>query len=99
MIGDTAATPEEEDVVGGVIISTPNGAEGQMVANVLDAQARPVLSGNLHAYVTQVPESGAPVPSLFPARFRAGNLRGNYQVKFELIGGNSFEYTVQVTEP
>ena len=48
--------------------------------------------------VTQVPESGAPVPGLFAARFRAGNLPGNYLVKFELIGSNSFEYTVQVTE-
>ena len=92
--GDGTLDPATDEVIGGMMIAAPPGAQGQSVTNATDTGSKPILSGRLYGYGTN-----APVPGLLAVRFRAGDQTGEYRLTFELSEGNAFQYTIQVVEP
>lgn len=92
--GDKKLDPATDRVVGGIIGAAPQGATGQVATSPLGADGKPVLSGEPLRH-TAFPGGGKPNPGLLAIQFRAGSLPGLYQPTVELIGGNSYRFTVQ----
>lgn len=82
--GDKVLDPAVDKVVGGIIGAAPAGARGQSATSPKGADGKPVLSGGLPGQ-----------PGLMPVEFRAGDLPGLYRPTFELIGGNSHQFTIE----
>lgn len=85
---DGVLDPAADKVVGGIIGAAPEGAKGQSAASPVGPDGKPVLSG------------AGPNPGVLLVQFRAGDKPGAYRPTFELIGGNSHQFTLNaVTQP
>lgn len=93
--GDKKLDPATDTVVGGIIGAAPQGATGQAATSPLGADGLPVLSGEPLRHAAFPGGGGQPNPGLLDIQFRAGSLPGLYQPTVELIGGNSYRFTVQ----
>jgi hypothetical protein len=94
---DRKLDPATDKVVGGIVGAAPQGATGQAATSPLGADGTPVLSGELarNAGFPAAGGGGKPNPGLLPIQFKAGSLPGLYRPTVELIGGNSFRFTVE----
>ncbi|MDP3326063.1 MAG: hypothetical protein Q8S71_21255, partial [Hydrogenophaga sp.] len=68
--------------------SSPTGSDGT-----------PVLSGQVLRNAGFGPTGGKPNAGLLTIQFRAGDKPGLYQPTVELIGGNSYQFTIEVVRP
>lgn len=95
--GDHQLDAAVDTVVGGIIGAAPAGATGQAATTPLNFDGVPVLSGEAagHASHAAVAPGGKPQPGLMTVRFKAGSVPGLYRPTFELIGGNSWQFTVE----
>lgn len=92
--GDGKLDPTRDKVVGGIIGAAPAGAKGQSATSPVGRDGKPVLSGNVLRH-DKFPGGGKPNPGLLAVRFHVGDRAGLYRPTIELIGGNSFQYTVE----
>jgi hypothetical protein len=90
---DGKLEPATDRVVGGIIGAAPQGATGQSAASPRGSDGRLVLSGAV-LRDPKFPGGGKPNPGLLPIQFTAGSKPGLYRPTFELIGGNSYQFTV-----
>lgn len=98
--GDRVLDPAVDKVVGGIIGAAPQGAKGQSAASPIGPDGKPVLSGEVlrSAAFPEVAGGGKPNPGLLAIQFRAGDKPGLYRPTFELIGGNSYQFTLESVE-
>lgn len=98
--GDKVLDPAVDKVVGGIIGAAPQGAKGQSATSPTGADGKPVLSGEVLRSAAFPPAAGGgkPNPGLLAIQFRAGDKPGLYRPTFELIGGNTFQFTLEATE-
>jgi hypothetical protein len=61
--------------------------------NLVLTRGRPILSGAV-LRDAKYPGGGKPNPGLLPIQFRAGDKPGRYRPIVELIGGNSYQFTL-----
>lgn len=96
--GDKVLDPAVDKVVGGIVGAAPQGATGQAATSPLGADGKPLLSGEAlrHAGFPSGIGGGKPNPGLLLIQFKAGSLPGLYRPTVELIGGNSYQFTVEV---
>lgn len=96
--GDKLLDAATDKVVGGIVGAAPQGATGQAATSPLGADGKPVLSGEAlrHAGFPPAVGGGKPNPGLLPIQFKAGSLPGLYRPTVELIGGNSYQFTIVV---
>ncbi len=95
--GDGKLDPSVDRVVGGIIGAAPPGATGQVASSPI-ADGKLVLSGEM-LRSTKFPAAaggGKSEPGLLPIAFHSGNKPGLYRPIVELIGGNSYQFTVEV---
>jgi len=99
--GDRRLDPAVDKVVGGIVGAAPQGATGQAATSPLGADGAPVLSGAVlrDAGFPAAAQGGKPNPGLLAIQFKAGDKPGLYQPTIELIGGNSYRYTLEVVAP
>ena len=99
--GDRQIDPAVDKVVGGIVGAAPQGATGQAASSPLGADGTPVLSGAVlrDAGFPAAAQGGKPNPGLLAIQFKAGDKPGLYRPTIELIGGNSYRYTVEVVAP
>jgi hypothetical protein len=99
--GDHRLDPAVDKVVGGIIGAAPQGATGQAAISPLSADGQPLLSGEVarNAAYPVAAGGGKPNPGLLTIQFRAGSLPGLYRPTVELIGGNSYQFTVEAVSP
>lgn len=95
--GDKRLDPAVDPVVGGIIGAAPQGAMGQAATSPVGADGKPVLSGDVlrHALFPAAAGGGKPNPGLLPIEFRAGDKPGLYRPTVELMGGNSYQFTLE----
>ena len=100
MNGDGILEPSIDKVVGGIIGAAPPGAKGQSATSPVGADGKPVLSGDAlrNAAFPVAAGGGKPNPGLLLTQFRAGNKAGMYRPRFELIDGNSYQFTLEAVE-
>jgi hypothetical protein len=91
--GDKVLDPKVDRVVGGIIGAAPAGARGQAATSPRGSDGNPVLSGSV-LRDARYPGGGKPNPGLLPVQFAAGDKPGQYRPTFEVIGGNSYQYTL-----
>ena len=93
--GDGRLDAKVDRVVGGIIGAAPEGAQGQAASSPI-VGGKPLLSGQVPRDAAYPPAAGGgkPNPGLLAIAFKAGDKPGLYQPTIELIGGNSFRYTV-----
>ena len=86
-----------DKVVGGIIGAAPQGAMGQAATSPLSADGQPVLSGTIlrSGGFPAGAGGGKPNPGLLGIQFKAGDKPGLYTPTVELIGGNSFQFTIE----
>jgi hypothetical protein len=98
--GDKVLDPSVDKVVGGIIGAAPQGAKGQAATSPIGADGKPILSGEVLRSAAFPPAAGGgkPNPGLLPVQFRAGDKPGMYTPTFELLGGNSYQFTLEVEE-
>jgi hypothetical protein len=84
--GDRRLDPAVDKVVGGIIGAAPAGAKGQSATSPTGADGKPILSGDLPGH-----------PGLMPVAFRTGDQPGLYRPTFELVGGNSHQFTLEAS--
>lgn len=77
--------------------NSPQGATGQAATSPVDADGRPLLSGETLRSAAYPPAAGGgkPNPGLLAIQFKAGSLPGLYRPTVELIGGNSYQFTIE----
>jgi hypothetical protein len=92
--GDGRLDPAGDRVVGGIVGAAPAGAKGQSATSPARSDGKLILSGQVLRHA-KFPGGGKPNPGLLAVRFHAGDKAGAYRPTFELIGGNSFQYTVE----
>lgn len=99
--GDKLLDPAVDTVVGGIIGEAPAEAHGQLASSPLGADGKPILSGDAlrHPAFPPAANGGKPNPGLLLVAFRSGDRAGAYRPTFELIGGNSFRYTIDAVSP
>lgn len=94
--GDKLLDPAVDKVVGGIIGAAPQGATGQAATSPVGADGKLILSGE----VLRSPDypvaagGGKPNPGLLVIQFRAGDKPGLYRPTVELLGGNSYQFTI-----
>lgn len=95
--GDKLLDPAVDKVVGGIIGAAPQGATGQAATSAVAADGKPVLSGEVlrSAGFPVAAGGGKPNPGLLVIQFRAGDKPGLYRPTVELLGGNSYQFTVE----
>lgn len=95
---DNRLDPATDKVVGGIIGAAPQGATGQVATSPLGPDGRPMLSGEVprNGDDPSAAGDGKPKPGLLLIQFRAGDKPGLYQPAVELIGGNRFQFSVEV---
>ena len=94
--GDKLLDPAVDKVVGGIIGAAPQGATGQAATSPVGADGKLILSGEV-LRSTGFPAAaggGQPNPGLLVIQFRAGDKPGLYRPTIELLGGNSYQFTV-----
>lgn len=91
--GDGALEPARDRVVGGIIGSAPDGARGQAAVSPKGQDGKPVLSGAVPRHA-KYPGGRRPNPGLLAIQFTAGDTPGRYRPTVELIGGNSYQFTL-----
>jgi hypothetical protein len=96
--GDKVFDATSGNVIGGIILSTPPGAVGQKVSTPFGADGKPVLSGEVprSAKFSEAQGGGKPNNGLLPIIFHSGDKPGQYQLKVEMLGGNSIQYAFNV---
>lgn len=82
--GDKLLDPATDKIVGGIIGAAPAGAKGQSATSPKGMDGKPLLSGAIPGK-----------PGLMPVEFRTGDQPGLYRPTFELIGGNSHQFTLE----
>jgi hypothetical protein len=95
---DNMSNATSGNVIGGTILSTPPGAAGQKVSTRLARMANRSCQGRSCA-ARNFPEAqggGQPNHGLLPIVFHSGDKLGQYQLKIEIIGGNSIQYTFHI---
>ena len=94
--GDKLLDPSVDKVVGGIIGAAPQGATGQAATSPFGADGKLILSGEvLRSNGFPVTAGGGkPNPGLLAIQFRAGDKPGLYQPTVEILGGNSYQFTV-----
>lgn len=92
--GDGRLDPAQDKVVGGIIGAAPAGAKGQSASSPLRSDGKPILSGQVMRD-EKFPNGGKPNPGLLAILFRVGDKGGLYRPTVELIGGNSFQFTIE----
>ncbi|GAC1602280.1 MAG: hypothetical protein NVS3B2_05810 [Ramlibacter sp.] len=98
---DRRLDPAVDKVVGGIIGAAPAGATGQATTSPIGPDGAPVRSGEIlrnPAYPAAA-GGGKPNAGLLPIQFKAGDKPGLYQPTIELIGGNRYQFTIQVPAP
>ena len=95
---DRRLDPATDKVVGGIIGAAPQGATGQAATSPISADGTPVLSGEVLRHAGYPPAAGGGKPNLglLAIQFKAGSLPGLYRPTVELIGGNGYQFTVEV---
>ena len=95
---DRRLDPATDKVVGGIIGAAPQGATGQAATSPISADGTPVLSGEVLRHAGYPPAAGGGKPNLglLAIQFKAGSLPGLYRPTVELIGGNDYQFTVEV---
>ncbi len=95
--GDKVLNPNVDKVVGGIIGAAPASAKGQSAISPVCADGKPVLSGEVLRNAAFPPAAGGgkPNPGLLTVEFRAGDKAGLYRPIFELINGNSVQFTLE----
>ncbi|MBT9590802.1 MAG: hypothetical protein IV089_07850 [Thiobacillus sp.] len=95
--GDKVLDPAVDKVVGGIVGAAPQGAKGQSAVSPIGADGKPVLSGEVlrSAAFPLAAGGGKPNPGLLAIQFRAGDKPGLYRPVFELLGGNSYTFTLE----
>lgn len=95
---DHRLDPATDKVVGGIIGAAPQGATGQSATSPIGADGAPVLSGEVlrHAAYPVAAGGGKPNAGLLTIQFKAGSLPGLYRPTVELIGGNAYQFNVEV---
>ncbi len=98
--GDKVLDPAVDKVVGGIIGAAPEGAKGQAATSPRGTEGKPVLSGAVLRSAAFPPAAGGgkPNPGLLAAEFRTGDKPGQYRPTFELIDGNSYQFTLEAME-
>lgn len=94
---DRKLDPATDKVVGGIIGAAPQGATGQAATSPIGTDGSPLLSGEVlrNAGFPAAGGGGKPNPGLLAIQFKAGDKPGLYRPTVELIGGNSFQFTVE----
>ena len=94
---DKRLDPATDKVVGGIIGAAPQGAVGQAATSPLSAEGQPLLSGAIlrNGGFPAAAGGGTPNPGLLGIQFKAGDKPGLYKPTVELIGGNSFQFTIE----
>ncbi|MFA7242667.1 MAG: hypothetical protein WC091_21385 [Sulfuricellaceae bacterium] len=97
--GDKMLDPAVDKVVGGIIGAAPQGAKGQSATSPVGADGKPVLSGEVlrSAAFPSAANGGKPNSGLLAVQFRTGDKPGLYRPTFEMIGGNSYQFTLEAT--
>ena len=93
---DKLLDPAVDKVVGGIIGAAPQGATGQTATSPVGADGKLILSGEV-LRSTGFPLAaggGKPNPGLLIIQFRVGDKPGLYRPTVELLGGNSYQFTV-----
>ncbi|MEW6689157.1 MAG: hypothetical protein AB1452_08720 [Pseudomonadota bacterium] len=93
--GDGKLDPARDKVVGGIIGAAPAGAKGQSATSPLRSDGKPILSGQVPRHEKYPGGGGKVNPGLLPVKFHAGDKPGLYRPTFELIGGNSYQFTIE----
>lgn len=95
--GDKVLDPATDKVVGGIIGAAPEGAKGQSATSPRGPDGKPILSGEvLRSTAFPAAAGGGKLnPGLLPVEFRAGDKPGLYRPTFELIDGNSVQFTLE----
>lgn len=96
---DRRLDPATDKVVGGIIGNAPPGATGQAATSPLGADGTPVLSGEVLRHVGFPANGGKPNPGLLTIQFKAGDKSGLYRPTVELIGGNSYQFSIEAVNP
>lgn len=98
---DKVLNPNVDKVVGGIIGAAPEGAKGQSATSPIGVDGKPVLSGEVLRSSAFPPAAGGgkPNPGLLTVEFRAGDKAGLYRPTFELISGNSVQFTLEAVTP
>lgn len=98
--GDKVLDLSVDKVVGGIIGTAPQGAKGQSAASPSGADGKPILSGEMlrSAAFPAAAGGGKTNPGLLVIQFRAGDKPGLYRPTFELIDGNSYQFTLEAVE-
>jgi hypothetical protein len=91
---DGRLDPAADRVVGGIIGAAPEGARGQSATTPRAADGRMILSGQV-LRDAKFPGGGKPNPGLLVVQFNAGDKPGLYRPTFELIEGNSYQFTLR----
>ncbi|MFY9314646.1 MAG: hypothetical protein WAO95_03695 [Burkholderiales bacterium] len=92
--GDGRLDASQDKVVGGIIGAAPAGAKGQSATSPVGVDGKAILSGKATRH-EKFPGGGKPNPGLLPVSFHTGDKAGPYRPTFELIGGNTFQYTIE----
>lgn len=100
MNGDKVLDPAVDKVVGGIIGAAQQGAKGQTAASPIGADGKPVLSGEVLRSAAFPPTAGGGKVNagLLVIQFRTGDKAGLYRPTFELIDGNSYQFTLEAVE-
>lgn len=98
---DRRLDPAVDKIVGGIIGAAPSGATGQVATSPVGPDGAPLLSGDVlrSSGYPEAAGGGKPNPGLLAIQFKAGDKAGLYQPTIELIGGNAYQFTVQVPAP
>lgn len=98
--GDKVLDPAVDKVVGGIIGAAPPEAKGQSARSPLGSDGKPVLSGEALRSTAFPPAAGGGKPNqgLLTVEFRAGDKPGLYRPTFELIDGNSYQFTLEAAD-
>lgn len=99
--GDKVLDAASDKVVGGIVGAAPEGAKGQSATSPRGADGKPVLSGEVLRSSAFPPAAGGGKinPGLLTIEFRTGDKAGLYRPTVELIGGNSFQFTLEAQAP
>jgi hypothetical protein len=95
---DRRLDPATDKVVGGIIGAAPQGAAGQAATSPLAPDGTPLLSGQVlrSSGYPAAAGGGKPNLGLLAIQFKAGSMPGLYRPTVELIGGNSYQFTIEV---
>lgn len=94
---DKLLDPATDKVVGGIVGAAPTGAKGQSATSPRGTDGKLILSGEVLRNTAFPPAAGGgkPNPGLLPVEFRTGDKAGLYKPTFELIDGNSYQFTLE----